>query len=84
MKSAVTISLVRESAGGPFVFWHDLEGGMREAAALGFDAVEIFPPAPEVVNHADVGDLLSRSSVRPISSDLADRRRWPMASAAAS
>ena len=24
MKSAVTISLVREAAGGPFVFWHEI------------------------------------------------------------
>ena len=64
MKSAVTISLVREAAGGPFVFWHDLEGSMREAAALGFDAVEIFPPAPEVVNSADVGDLLGKYGLK--------------------
>ena len=64
MKSAVTISLVRESAGGPFVFWHDLEGGMREAAALGFDAVEIFPAAPEVVNNSDVGDMLSKYELK--------------------
>ena len=64
MKSAVTISLVREAAGGPFVFWHDLEGGMREAAALGFDAVEIFPPAPEVVNNAGVGDLLGKYGLK--------------------
>ena len=24
IKSAVTISLVKEAEGGPFVFWHDL------------------------------------------------------------
>ncbi len=59
MKSAVTISLVREATGGPFVFWHDLAAGMREAAQLGFDAVEIFPPAAEVVNNDEVAALLA-------------------------
>lgn len=44
MKSAVTISLVHEAQGGPFVFWHDIESACAKAAELGFDAVEIFPP----------------------------------------
>lgn len=43
MRSAVTISLVREATGGPFVFWHDLAAGCAQAAELGFDAVEVFP-----------------------------------------
>lgn len=43
MRSAVTISLVREATGGPFVFWHDLAAGCAKAAELGFDAVEVFP-----------------------------------------
>ncbi len=46
MRSAVTISLVPEATGGPFVFWHDLAGGCARARELGFDAVEIFPPQP--------------------------------------
>lgn len=44
MKSAVTISLVHEAAGGPFVFWHDIPAACARAAELGFDAIEIFPP----------------------------------------
>lgn len=44
MKSAVTISLVEEARGGPFVFWDGLESGIKSASRLGFDAVEIFPP----------------------------------------
>jgi sugar phosphate isomerase/epimerase len=44
VKSAVTISLVREAQGGPFVFWHDIEPACAKAAELGFHAVEIFPP----------------------------------------
>ena len=39
MKSAVTISLVPEARGGPFVFWDDLAAGCRSAKALGFDDV---------------------------------------------
>ena len=54
IKSAVTISLVDEARGGPFVFWDDLAAGCRRAAELGFDAVEVFAPGPEAV---DVGEL---------------------------
>ncbi len=44
MRAAVTISLVSEAAGGPFVFWHDIPAAAARAAELGFDALEIFPP----------------------------------------
>ena len=35
IRSAVTISLVPEARGGPFVFWDDLAAGCRKAAAAG-------------------------------------------------
>ena len=44
IKSCVTISLVPQARGGPFVFWDDLPDGCRRAQALGFDAVEVFNP----------------------------------------
>jgi len=47
IKSSVTISLVSEARGGPFVFWEDLAAGCRQAAELGFDGVEVFAPGPE-------------------------------------
>ena len=47
MLAAVTISLVNEARGGPFVFWDDWRAACRTAAELGFDGVEIF--APEAV-----------------------------------
>lgn len=47
MKPCVTISLVNEARGGPFVFWDDLPGACRTAQKLGFAAVEVFPPAFE-------------------------------------
>lgn len=43
MQSAVTVCLVPEARQGPFVFHDGLEAGCRAAAALGFDAVEVFP-----------------------------------------
>lgn len=49
MKSAVTISLVPEARGGPFVFWDTLDGATRAALELGFDAIEIFPPSAEAI-----------------------------------
>ena len=59
MKSAVTISLVPEARGGPFVFWDDLAAGCHIAQALGFDAVEIFPPGPDAIDAKELRKLLS-------------------------
>ncbi len=59
-KSAVTISLVKEARGGPFVFWDDLAEGCRKASELGFDAVEVFPPAPDAVNPKQLRGLLDQ------------------------
>jgi sugar phosphate isomerase/epimerase len=50
IRSAVTVSLVEEARGGPFVFWHDLPDACRTAARLGFDAIELFPPGPDAVD----------------------------------
>ena len=47
IRSSVTISLVPEARGGPFVFWDDHAAACREAKRLGFDAVEVFA-APDV------------------------------------
>ena len=49
IKSAVTISLVKEAEGGPFVFWHDLAAGCVKAADLGYDAVEVFAPNADAI-----------------------------------
>jgi len=63
MKSAVTISLVPEARGGPFVFWDDLAAGIRQAAELGFDAIELFPPGPDAVDPAELRKLLGDSGL---------------------
>ena len=57
-RSCVTISLVEEARGGPFVFWDGLEDGCRRAHELGFDAVEVFPPGPEAVDSGQLQSLL--------------------------
>ena len=59
IRSCVTISLVPEVRGGPFVFWDDLAAGCHKAKELGFDAVEIFPPSPAGVEAGALRRLLS-------------------------
>jgi sugar phosphate isomerase/epimerase len=58
IRSAVTVSLVKEARGGPFVFWDDLPAACRKAAELGFDAVEIFAPSPTTVDAGSLKALL--------------------------
>ncbi len=64
MKSAITISLVPEARGGPFVFWDDLAAGFAAAASLGFDAVEIFPPAANAIPLSAVQSLMEKHSLK--------------------
>jgi sugar phosphate isomerase/epimerase len=64
IRSAVTLSLVPEARGGPFVFWDDLEAGCHKAAELGFDAVEIFPADPEDIAHDTLQPLLDRYNLK--------------------
>jgi sugar phosphate isomerase/epimerase len=63
MKSAITISLVPEARGGPFVFSEDLAAGCAKAAALGFDAVEIFPRSAEELNCSELKHLLAQHTL---------------------
>jgi sugar phosphate isomerase/epimerase len=61
MKSAITISLVEEARGGPFVYHDGLADGCERAAKAGFDAVELFVPSadplPELAALLDKHDL---------------------------
>lgn len=58
MRSAVTVSLVEEARQGPFVFHGDLVDACRQAQRLGFDAIEIFAPGPDAVEHQRLDQLL--------------------------
>lgn len=59
MKSAVTVSLVEEVRGGPFIFWHDLPLACQQARELGFDAIEVFPPDASAINTGELTNLLA-------------------------
>ena len=64
MKSAVTISVVEQAKGGPFVFWDDIAAGCQKAAELGFDAVEIFSPGPEALASIDLQAILDQHGLK--------------------
>ena len=64
MRSAITISLVPEARGGPFVFWDDLAAGCQKAAALGFDAIEVFPRSPRELDVRQLQDLLAQHRLK--------------------
>lgn len=58
IKSAITVSLVDEARGGPFVLWDRLPAACAAAAELGFDAIEVFAPGPDAVDRAILRALL--------------------------
>ena len=64
MKSAITVSLVPQAAGGPFVFWKGLADACEQASARGFDAIEIFPPAANALDIAEVQGLLDHHRLK--------------------
>lgn len=64
MKTAVTISLVEEARGGPFVFWDGLADGFAQAAKHGFDAVEIFAPDAGTVDRDELANLIKHSGLQ--------------------
>ena len=64
IKSSITISLVPESKGGPFVLWQDLAASCRKAAALGFDAVEVFAPNARTIKKEVLQDILARNNLK--------------------
>ena len=64
IRSAITLSLVAEARGGPFVFWDGLEDGCTRAAAFGFDAVEIFPPAANALDANELKIILARHTLQ--------------------
>jgi sugar phosphate isomerase/epimerase len=63
IKSAVTITLVGQLQTGPWIYWHDLEGNISRAAALGFDAIELFTPAADSIPIDQLRDLLAQYNI---------------------
>ncbi|MCI0536269.1 MAG: sugar phosphate isomerase/epimerase [Verrucomicrobiales bacterium] len=60
----MTISLVPEAKGGPFVLWGDLAGNCAKAAEFGFDGVEIFARAAEELNARQLRGLLQQHNLK--------------------
>ena len=52
--TCVTVSLVEQARGGPFVYWDDFYFACERAAELGFDAVELFAPEAEAVPSEEI------------------------------
>ena len=63
MKSAITVSLVAEARGGPFVFWDDLIEACDQASKLGFNAVELFLPGPDAIDPQELTILLAANNL---------------------
>jgi sugar phosphate isomerase/epimerase len=68
MKTAVTLCQVGEAQAGPFVFHEPLPEAFAMAAALGFDAVELFLPSADFISTEDVRELaeMNRLSIAAV------------------
>lgn len=64
IESCVTVSLVSQAKGGPFVYWDDLALACEQAALLGFDAIELFPPSVDSVPVKTLRQLLADHNLR--------------------
>lgn len=60
IKSAITVSLVAQAKGGPFVYWDGLDAAAASAAKLGFDAIEVFAPSAASIDRPALHALLKK------------------------
>lgn len=60
IRSAVTIALVPQIKSGPWIFWEDLELGMKKTADLGFDGIELFTASADAIDPIHLKDLLEK------------------------
>ncbi len=60
IRSAITVSLVAQAKGGPFVYWDGLEAAAAAAAKLGFDALEVFAPSAASIDRPALHALLKQ------------------------
>lgn len=57
IRCAITVSLVPEAHGGPFVYWNGLHDAFARASKLGFQGMEIFPPDADAVDTDEAAAL---------------------------
>lgn len=62
--SAVTVSLIPEFRGGPFIFHESLPEACRHALALGYDAIEIFARSADALDVPALGKLLKEHDLK--------------------
>lgn len=63
MRTAITLSQVPEALAGPFVLLTPLPEAFATAAAIGFDAVELFLPGPDFIAVDEVKSLAAKHSL---------------------
>ena len=63
VRAAVTLSLVPEVRGGPFVFWDEVAPACAAAARIGFHGIELFPSSAAAVPAAEVRAALAASGL---------------------
>ncbi len=64
MKSCVTLSLVPSLAGGPWIYWGDLDKNIAKAKATGFEAIELFTASAEAVDVTTLSRSLAEHDIR--------------------
>jgi len=62
--TSLTVSLVPEAKGGPFILWDPLPVACRKAQELGYDAIEVFPPSAEGVDAALLEKCLKENGLK--------------------
>jgi sugar phosphate isomerase/epimerase len=62
--TSLTVSLVPEAKGGPFILWDPLPVACSKAKALGYDAIEVFPPSAEGVDVALLEKSLKENGLK--------------------
>jgi sugar phosphate isomerase/epimerase len=64
IKSAVTVALVPQIKTGPWIYWDNLEESMGKAAALGFDAIELFTGSGNAIQLGTLKTLLNKFNLK--------------------
>lgn len=64
IKSGVTISLVAQARGGPFIYWNNLKESCDKAAKLGFTGVEIFSPGIELLGKLNLPAIIKERNLQ--------------------
>lgn len=64
MKTCITLSLLPSSPKMPFVLGPDLAAGIAQAAELGYDAFELFPPTIEAIDTQAISQLCDQHQIK--------------------